>query len=62
MNIKLGYGNSFQNVEIPQKNILDILHANELHHEHVGVNAIKHAIENPIGDYRLKLKNLIIKI
>lgn len=67
MNIKLGYGSSYQNIEVPDNNILDILHANEVHHEYVGIDAIKHAIENPIGDERLstkinKLNNKNLKI
>ena len=56
MNIKLGYGSSFQNLEIPEKNILDILHANEFHHEHIGIDAVKQAILNPIDDDRLSTK------
>ncbi len=67
MNIKLGYGSSYQNIEVPDNNILDILHANEVHHEYVGVDAIKYAIKNPIGDERLstkinKLNNKNLKI
>ena len=67
MNIKLGYGSSYQNIEVPDNNILDILHANEVHHEYVGIDAIKYAIKNPIGDERLstkinKLNNKNLKI
>lgn len=56
MNIKLGYGDSYQCIDIPDNNILDILNANDVEHQFLGTLAVRHAIENPIGDDRLSNK------
>ena len=54
MKIEFGYGKGVQNVEVPEKNLLAILAANEMEHERRGADAVKYALENPIGSPRLK--------
>ena len=54
MKIEFGYGKGVQNVEVPEKNLLAILTANEMEHERRGADAVKYALENPIGSPRLK--------
>ncbi|MBO7711851.1 MAG: nickel-dependent lactate racemase [Lachnospiraceae bacterium] len=54
MKIEFGYGKGVQNVEVPEKNLLAILTANEMEHERRGADAVRYALENPIGSPRLK--------
>ena len=36
MNLEFGYGNGVQTVQIPEKNLLAVLRANEMVHERTG--------------------------
>ena len=54
MKIEFGYGKGVQNVEVPEKNLLAVLTANEMEHERRGADAVRYALENPIGSPRLK--------
>ena len=53
MNLEFGYGNGVQTVQIPEKNLLAVLRANEMVHEHTGQAAVQYALEHPIGSPRL---------
>ena len=53
MIIKFGYGNTTQDVDIPEKNLLASLKANPINHEFLGVEAVDFALQNPIGAKRL---------
>ena len=54
MLLELGYGNGVQTVEIPEKNLLEVLVSNPVEHERRGEEAVKFALENPIGSKRLR--------
>ena len=49
MELHFGYGNSEQVVSLPEKNLVGVLTANEMEHERTGEDAVKYALENPIG-------------
>ena len=49
MNLEFGYGNSTQTVEIPDKNLIDILVSNEMEHAFKGQEAVRKALASPIG-------------
>ncbi|MBQ1293836.1 MAG: nickel-dependent lactate racemase, partial [Clostridiales bacterium] len=54
MKVEFGYGKGVQTVDIPDKNLDQILVANEIEHERRGPDAVVYALENPIGSPRLK--------
>lgn len=54
MRLELGYGTGVQAVEIPDKNLSGVLMANELEHERRGADAVRYAVEHPIGAPRLR--------
>ena len=54
MKLEFGYGKGVQTVEVPDKNLMDVLVSNPMEHERRGVEAVKYALENPIGTPRLK--------
>ena len=54
MKVEFGYGKGVQTVDIPDKNLDQILVANEIDHERRGPDAVVYALENPIGSPRLK--------
>ena len=54
MLLELGYGNGVQTVEIPEKNLLEVLVSNPVEHERYGEEAVKFALENPIGSKKLR--------
>lgn len=54
MTLEFGYGSGIQTVDVPDKNLLGILTANEMEHERRGVEAVQYSLENPIGAGRLK--------
>ena len=54
MKVEFGYGKTVQVVDIPDKNLDGILMANDIKHERLGPDAVKYALENPIGSARLK--------
>ena len=53
MKLEFGYGKGIQTVEVPEKNLLGILRANEMAHERRGAEAVDYALENPIGSAKL---------
>jgi len=53
MILEFGYGNTVQKVEVPDKNVLNILTSNPVEHERRGPEAVKYALCNPIGSKRL---------
>lgn len=58
MKLSFGYGNTTQDVEVQEKNLIAVLRANSINHERQGANAVKYALENPIGSQRLCDYNL----
>ena len=53
MRVEVGYGNGTQSVEIPEKNILKTLRANEVEVTLRGEDAVREALAHPIGTPRL---------
>ena len=53
MKLSFGYGKGEQTVEVPEKNLLGVLVANEMEHERRGEEAVKYALENPVASPRL---------
>lgn len=49
MKLDFGYGKGVQTVEVPDRNLLAVLTANEIKHERRGSDAIDYALANPIG-------------
>ena len=49
MKLTFGYGCREEVVEIPEENLMDVLTANEMNHSHFGSEAVRHALEHPIG-------------
>ena len=54
MRLDFGYGTGVQTVEIPDKNLLGVLTANDIQHESGGEAAVRAALEAPIGAKRLR--------
>ena len=54
MKIEFGYGKEIQAVEVPDENLVDVLVSNPVEHERRGADAVKYALENPIGTARLR--------
>ena len=53
MELKFGYANREETVVVNEKNLLGVLTANEMEHVHLGEEAVRFALENPIGAPRL---------
>ena len=53
MKLAFGYGKGEQIVEVPDKNLLGVLTANEMVHERRGEDAVRYALAHPIGAPRL---------
>ena len=53
MRMEFGYGKGVQSVEIPDKNLMAVLTANEMEHERRGADAVDYALEHPIGAPKL---------
>ena len=53
MELKFGYGKTEQKVMVPDKNLIAVLTANEMEHAHPGEEAVRYALQNPIGAPRL---------
>lgn len=49
MQLEFGYGSSVQTVELPQENLLGVLHAAPIEHERRGPDAVSWALAHPIG-------------
>ena len=53
MELRFGYWNREEIVNVPEKNLIGVLTANEMEHAHPGKAAVRYALENPIGAPRL---------
>jgi nickel-dependent lactate racemase len=53
VNIKLGYGKTTLEVNVPDKNLVDVLYANDIKHTNLNESAVSYALDNPIGDIKL---------
>ena len=53
MELKFGYANGEQTVHVADRNLVGILTANEMEHVHLGEEAVRYALENPIGAPKL---------
>ena len=49
MELKFGYGNGEQIVNVPEERLIGVLTANEMEHLRIGPKAVRYALENPIG-------------
>lgn len=49
MKLSFGFGNGVQEVELPEKNLIAMLTANEMEHERRGEEAVRYALAHPIG-------------
>lgn len=54
MRLEFGYGSGIQAVELPRKNLLALLTANEMEHPLTGQAAVRAALEAPIGTLPLE--------
>lgn len=54
MKLRFGFGTGFQEVEVPDKNLIAELHANDVPAELTGEAEVKRALLEPIGSPRLK--------
>ena len=54
MKLEFGYGNTTQVVDVPDKNLVDVLVSNPVEHERRGAEAVQYALEHPIGTPRLR--------
>ena len=53
MRMEFGYGKGTQTVEIPDRNLIAVLTANEMEHARRGAAAVDYALEHPIGAPKL---------
>ena len=53
MQLSFGYGMREQIVTVPDEQLLAVLTANEMEHARTGSEAVKYALENPIGAPKL---------
>lgn len=53
MQIKLGYGDTFQELIVPDANLIDVLAPNRVHLEQTGRDEVLRALTHPIGSGRL---------
>jgi hypothetical protein len=49
MELRFGYAKTEQVVQVPDKNLIGVLTANEMEHTHPGEEAVRYALQNPIG-------------
>ena len=54
MELEFGYGAGVQTVQVPEKNLMGILTANEMQHERRGEAAVRYALAHPIGTVPLR--------
>ena len=54
MKLDFGYGSGVQSVEIPEMNLLTCLLSNEVEHPRRGEEAVRYALEHPIGSGKLR--------
>ena len=53
MKLEFGYGKGVQTVEVPDRNLVDVLVSNPMEHERRGADAVRYALDHPIGSARL---------
>ena len=54
MKLEFGYGKGIQTVEVPDKNVIDVLMSNPMEHERRGAEAVRWALDHPIASKPLK--------
>ena len=54
MKLSFGFGAGIQEAEVPEKNLLGVLHANEVKLDLTGEAEVRRALEEPIGSPRLR--------
>ena len=54
MKLEFGYGKRTQTAIIPDQNLKEILSANTMQHNHTGADAVRYALQSPIGAPRLR--------
>ncbi len=54
MKLSFGFGTTTQEVEVPEKNLMGVLHANEVKTGLVGEEEVRRALAEPIGSPRLR--------
>ncbi len=58
MKLEFGYGTGVQEVLLDEKNLMDVLLSNEIKHEYFHEEAVRFALEHPIGKERLSTYDL----
>lgn len=56
MKLNFGYWNREEIVEVPEKNLMAVLTANEMDHARRGEDAVRYALAHPIGEVPLRQK------
>ena len=54
MKLEFGYGTGVQTVEVPDRNVMDVLVSNPIAHERRGEDAVRWALDHPIGAPKLR--------
>lgn len=54
MVIEFGYGNGVQRVNVPAENLITVLESNPMRHLRYDAEAVRYALEHPIGTLRLR--------
>ncbi len=54
MKLEFGYGKTVQTVEVPDRNLLAVLTSNPMEHERRGEEAVRWALEHPVGAPKLR--------
>ena len=54
MELEFGYGSGTQIVQLPEKNLIGLLQSNPMEHLHHGADAVRYALDHPIGAPRLR--------
>ncbi len=49
MKLEFGFGTTVQTVELPDENVMDVLHANQVEHELMGEEEVRRALSQPVG-------------
>jgi hypothetical protein len=54
MKLEFGFGTTVQTVDVPDENVIGVLHANQVEHELMGEEEVRRALSHPIGAPLLK--------
>ena len=54
MQLEFGYGQSVQIVDVPDRNLLTELKANPVKHIRKGTEAVRYALDHPVGSAKLQ--------